>query len=202
MVEGFIMNKILIIPGVGLFENGIPDHHLFKLLKHQFPNYEIEWFNWKHKFIIPSVDGLSYKLARRWFCEIISDFQMVSKYAMDVEIPDADYYIGHSAGSILALLQSRPSIICGSPADTIDHTQEHSTVDYLMNSQPVYNIIHRRDIIAYPFRLPHVENEIIHTFPLSLTNWEPISAHTCYFNNKFICKKIVNKIKEWEQNNI
>ena len=103
------MKKIVIIPGVGLFNDDVPDRYLFRMIEKELPDFEFEWFNWKHVLDVPDTD-LPYDKFREWTCEILLDFQMVVKHALDVDVPQGDYYIGHSAGSILALLQRGPSI--------------------------------------------------------------------------------------------
>ena len=192
------MKKIAIIPGVGLFEDDLPDYSIFDIIKKELPEFEIEWCNWQHNLEIPKID-LSYPTFRKWVCEVLLDYQMVIKNGFDVDIPEADYYIGHSAGSILALLQRGPSIICGSPACLVEDLQGVHASECLMNSQPVFNIIHKRDLLAYPLDFHHVENEIINTGWWKMSNWEPVHAHTCYFNDKKICNMMIDKIKEWEK---
>jgi len=191
------MKKIVIIPGVGLFNDEIPDRYLFKLIEKELPEFEFVWFNWSHHLEVPETE-LSYSTFREWVAEVILDFQMIVKHALDVNVPEGDYYIGHSAGSILALIQPRPSIICGSPAIMVEDLQGVHPTDCMLNSQPVYNLVHTRDLLAYPFPFQHVENEIIKTGWWKLNNWEPVHAHTSYFRDKSICKKIVSKIREWE----
>jgi hypothetical protein len=192
-----VMKKIVIIPGVGIFDDGLPDYELFFLIKKMLPEYECEMFNWSHSFTKPKLD-LGYSFIRKWFCEVLYDFQTVIEFAMDVDVPEADYYIGHSAGSILALMQPRPSIICGSPAALVTNLQGRHSSDLLLNSNPVYNLIHERDVIAYPLELEHVENEIVLTRWWRWNNWEPVSAHLSYLRYKPFCTKIINKIVEWE----
>jgi hypothetical protein len=192
------MKKIVVIPGVGLFGDTIPDRYLFKLIKKELPHFEIEWFNWAHHLEIPQVD-LSYSTMRKWVCEVLLDFQMIVKHALEIDVPEADFYVGHSAGSILALLQPRPSIICGSPAILVEDLQGIHPVDCMLNSQPVYNLIHKRDLLAYPFPFEHVDNQITNTGWWKLSGWEPVSAHISYFRDKKLSKKIVKKIKEWDR---
>jgi len=191
------MKKIVVIPGVGLFNDDRPDHYLFKALEKQLPEFEVEWVNWQHTFKLPDT-GLPYSTFRKWVSEVLLDYQMVIKNGLDVDIPEGDYYIGHSAGSILALLQRSPSIICGSPAALVEDLQGMHPIDCMLNSQPVFNLIHKHDLLAYPFPFCHVENKLVNTKWWKFNNWEPISSHTSYFNDKKICNMIVDKIKEWE----
>jgi len=195
------MKKIVIIPGVGLFHDEVPDRYLFKLIEKELPDYEFDWFNWKHVMEIPKTT-LSYCSMREWVCEVLLDFQMIIKHALNIKVPEADYYIGHSAGSILTLLQNRPSVICGSPAVLVENVQGVDPVDCLLSSDAVYNIIHKRDLLAYSFPMPTVENEIVDTDWWKLSNYEPLSAHTSYFQDEKLCNKIINKIKEWDRDGI
>jgi hypothetical protein len=191
------MKTIVILPGVGIFDNSIPKYQLFKLAKKHLPDFKIVWCNWRHIYTIP--ETTAHGFIRKWFCEVLFDFQMVTKHADMVDIPKADYYIGHSAGTILALIQNRPCIICGSPALLVDEVMGEDALDYLNNSPAVYNIIHTRDIIAYDFPLAHVENEYIDSGWWSIKRWNPISAHLCYLRSKKISMKMINKIKEWDE---
>jgi hypothetical protein len=118
------------------------------------------WYNWKHKLDIPDVN-LPYKDIRHWICEVILDFQTVVKHAFEMEIPEADFYIGHSAGSILALVQNKPSIIFGSPAILVESIQGIDAIRCLLNSKPVLNIIHKKDVLAYPIPIDYVQNYLM-----------------------------------------
>jgi hypothetical protein len=56
--------KITIIPGVGLFNDTIPDRYLFKLIEKELPEYDFTWFNWQHALKIPDTN-LPYKKLRK-----------------------------------------------------------------------------------------------------------------------------------------
>ena len=190
--------KVVILHGVGFFEDKAPDRRLINEIS-KIPDCEMVWYNWKHKLEIPKID-LPYKNIREWICEVILDFQTVVKYAFDMDIPDADYYVGHSAGSVLALIQDKPSIIFGSPAILIDNIQGVNAVDCLLNSQPVLNIVHKKDVLAYPIPLPYFTNTYVDNSWWNMASWNPISAHSVYWDDKAIVNMIVNQLKEWQQN--
>lgn len=191
------MNKIVILHGVGFHGDDAPNNLLISELKKN-PDNEVVWYNWKHYLEIPKID-LPYTLAREWACEVILDFQTVIKHAFDLTIPEADFYIGHSAGSILALIQNRPSIIFGSPAILVDTVQGSNTVDCLLNSPKVLNIIHKRDVLAYPFPFPHVDNQYINNNWWNFMEYNPVSAHTCYWDDKTTVQKILSTLQEWKK---
>ncbi len=196
--ERIIMKKIVIIPGVGLFDDLLPDYLIVKLIKKHFPGWEIEWFNWKHQYCIPNTD-LCFPMIRKWFCEVVYDFETISNYAEMIKVPEADYYIGHSAGSILSLMQNKPAILCGSPARLLDMSLGSYVSRNILNAPKVYNLIHKRDVIAYPLPYIHVQNEIVDTNWWRLSNWEPISAHLSYLKNKSISMKIIEILKQYER---
>jgi hypothetical protein len=187
--------KVVVLHGVGFFKDNPPNKLLLKELK-KIPNSEIVWYNWQHKSDLPSTKGLDYKLIRDFSSEVILDFQTVVKYAYNIPVPDADYYIGHSAGSILALIQPKPCIIFGSPACLVDDIQGVSAVDSLISGYPVLNIIHKKDVLAFPFKFAN--NYIVNTNWWELASWNPVSAHTCYWDDKEIVQKIVSTLKEWD----
>ena len=190
--------KVVILHGVGFFEDKAPNRLLINEIE-KIPDCETVWYNWKHKLDIPTTT-LPYKNIREWICEVILDFQTVVKYAFDMDIPKADFYVGHSAGSILALVQNRPSIIFGSPAILIDSIQGVNAVDCMLNSQPVLNIVHKKDVLAYPIPLPYFNNVYVNSPWWDTSSWNPITAHSSYWDEKPIVKLIVNQLKEWQQN--
>lgn len=188
--------KIVILPGVGFISDEPKDCLLLNEISKKF-ECEIIWHNWQHMLEIPKTN-LPYKEAREWISEVILDFQMVIRHGLEMHLPEGDFYIGHSAGSVLALLQTKPSIIFGSPAILVEEIQSIHPVDCLLNSQPVLNIIHKRDILAYPFPFSHVENYYVETGWWKISNWIPVTAHYSYWNSKKVVKKIIKTIKEWK----
>ena len=186
--------KIVVLHGVGFFTDNPPDHLLLHELN-KLPNCETIWYNWKHNMDIPLMDKLDYSDIRTWICEVILDFQTVVKHAFDVDIPDADIYVGHSAGSILALVQSKPAIIFGSPAILVESVQGIDAADCLVSSQPVLNIVHKKDVLAYP--LPFANNVIVSDPWWKITAWNPVADHSCYWDDKRIVKIITDTITEW-----
>jgi hypothetical protein len=188
--------KITIIPGVGFHTDIMPPNLLIKTLKKTFPEAELTWFNWKHNLSIPDVD-LNHKASRKFISEIILDFQAVVRDTYTFDVPKADYYIGHSGGSIFALLQEENSIIFGSPAIMVESLNNNFSIAKLFTkARKVLNIINTNDIIAYPIPLPNIENWI-------MSSWwaNPLMAHCNYWDNKKVVSKIISQLKVWQSEN-
>lgn len=195
--------KIVILPGVG-FENIPPWTELLLRKLKCLNNCEVEWFDWKHSLNIPSSQiliDLNYTDFRKWVCEVILDFQMVVKHAKDVVIPECDYIIGHSAGSIIALVNNIPSIIFGSPAILVEDILRDKIRDLTVNKK-IYNIVHESDVLAYPIPFNDVENVTYQTSVFNYTHWLPMQAHRSYWNNPQVVKLILNKLIEWQKEKI
>jgi hypothetical protein len=127
------------------------------------------------------------------------DFEYTIQNAYSMNVPTADLYIGHSAGSLIALTRNKPCIIFGSPAaiiNTVDTVNVKSIMEIRAeNSVNVLNILNKNDPIGLPLEYPCVENFYY------CSNWlNPVGAHTDYWSNKTVSKKIVGKIKEWFPN--
>lgn len=183
------MIKVCLLPGVGFQEDEAPSKLLVDNLKKEF---NVTWFNWKNKLPLPSIE-LPHKWLRNFLAESILDFQTAVKHADTIVVPEADIYIGHSAGSIIALCQKKPAIIFGSPAIIVEEVQFKNVIAKLSKAKPVYNIVNRHDPFAYPIPFIHVENYLF-----SSTWWNPIRAHTVYYRSQKISKKII----KWINNNV
>jgi len=200
-----IMRRIVCLPGVGFHFS--KHNNLIKSLEKSFPNAEIEYFDWKHGNIFPELswkDSTYHNIIRRFSAEIMFDYNQAIKYAFQTMVPDADLYIGHSAGSILALAQfNKPCIIFGSPAVISENSWFNDKVNYIINSKveqtgivrPVYNIINKYDILSYPINFDNIEN-----VTYKKHYWNPIAAHLDYWKNPDVIKMVENKIREWDVN--
>jgi hypothetical protein len=144
--------------------------------------------------------NLPYKKARDFFAEVILDFQHVLRYSESMEIPEADIYMGHSAGSIIALHQDKPCITFGSPAMLIESLQfaEYNELEgCLCKDRPVLNVVQTKDIIAYPLNHDDVEDFFFKGCIINPLSYSPLAAHRAYWHDKKVLKKVVKTIKEW-----
>lgn len=198
--------KICLLPGVGFHNESDPPDLLAKL-REEFPKDEIIYYNWKHETVVPDLPfkcNALHKLVRGWLAEVILDFETAVKYADSVNIPDADIYIGHSAGSVIALTRkNKPCIIFGSPAALLKNniyatvlscTESNYLMRVLSDARPILNIINENDVLAYPLQHANVENYFYRKKP-----WM-IGAHMDYWSNSNIKDLIVKQIKKWKSN--
>jgi hypothetical protein len=198
------------MPGVG-FQSNISVYDNFIKKIGNGLGCEAEMFYWKHEWNIPEIK-LPYEDIRRWGCEVILDFQQVVLHAFDMEIPKADYYIGHSAGSILALAQKdSSSIIFGSPAVLVEciHKSKNGMSDFnvsllesIKNHRNILNIIHKYDQLSYYLDLPNVENYVFSGPWYNPNTYNPIHAHGCYWKDEVVSDKIITTIKNWEEQKV
>lgn len=190
--------KIVLIPGVGFHEDLHPYDEFLKRFRDEF-GCDTEIFNWNHEWNMPRDTDLSFMGLRNLVCEVILDFQQIVRHCYDMEVPPADLYIAHSAGSILALLQKNtPCIIFGSPAALVENIKDRYMELYakmIKAQRPILNLINTTDVIAYPLSWANVENYYYKPLipnPLSL-----VTAHTSYWKNKKMVNKMVATIKQW-----
>ena len=197
--------KIVILPGVGFHF----DHTKYDTFaKHigELTDCDSEVFYWKHEWPLPEIK-LPYGYVRSWTYEVILDFQQVVLHS-DMEVPKADFYIGHSAGSVIALAQKEvPCIIFGSPACLIECIQksQNSSSDFnirLMESirskYGILNIINEYDQLAYYLDLPNVENWSYKGSWWKFDTYNPMTAHTSYWENESVANKLASTIKTWK----
>lgn len=197
--------KIVVLPGVGFNSKREKyEGFLFKLQKRYECEGEIHY--WEHDVPLPPIQ-LPYKDLRKWLYEVILDFQQVVKHAFEMKIPEADYYIGHSAGSILALAQKdKPCVIFGSPAILVeclsDMDGDEVSKEFCRmingNGRPVLNIINKYDQLAYYLRKPSMENYLYSGSWMWLNTYNPVSAHEDYWSNSKVIKKIASTLQKWD----
>jgi len=201
--------KIVLLPGVGVQTDTSTYEAFLDNFRVKF-ECEAEVFVWEHGDTYP-VHNLPMRKTREWVVEVMLDFQKVITEAMTTSVPDADLYIGHSAGSILALVQKKPCIIFGSPATIVGSVNEHGArglhcqkLQKAMQpaDRPVLNIINRYDLLAYPLIHPNVENYEYVGSRLNPLSYFPISTHIGYWKSKKVSKKIIKTIDEWKKKNI
>jgi hypothetical protein len=202
--------KIVVMPGVG-FQSASQKYDDFCAYLKNNLNCEAEMFFWKHSWPLPSDITLPCRDTRLWTYEVILDFQQVLNYCFEMKLPEADYYIGHSAGSILALAQENKSCITfGSPAILIEclHESENTRANEMNTSvrlynmiktkRNVYNIINEYDLLAYYIDLPNVENFTYEGPWYNPRTYEPLECHLGYWEDDIVREKIVETIKKWE----
>jgi hypothetical protein len=106
--------KVVVLPGVNVEKDNIHYENFLIKIKNKF-RCQGEVYIWESGWQHPETD-LSYSGLRSFASNVILDFQQVIRHASKAFVPDADIYLGHSAGSIIALAQNKPCIIFGSPA--------------------------------------------------------------------------------------
>jgi hypothetical protein len=195
--------KVVVFPGVGA--DGIRssyEYFLDKITKGL--NCDGEIFVWENGHDHPKIN-LPLKDVRSFVCEVILDFQQVVVHAMEMKVPEADIYIGHSAGSILALAQNKPCVTFGSPAALVEliNTNNGGTTKSFSdiikaNSNNVLNIINKYDVIAYPIKWDNVENYEYTPSWYRPLSYFPVMAHIHYWKSQKAIEKIIKTVKEWK----
>jgi hypothetical protein len=199
--------KIVIIPGVGYQSDNKPIEHLGNRIKKDIDcTYEI--FNWHHTPLNrcgycsykKANDDLAYSDLRDFVTEVILDFEFAVKYGGTISIPFADYYIGHSAGSLFAISQDKPCAMFGSPVALVKYMPKTTTENLFVNSildndKSVLNLVNRYDVVAYPMHEPEVKDVYFDGFCLNPMSYFPLTAHTGYWESSFVAKEIVKHIK-------
>ena len=197
--------KIVFFPGVGFHKNPKRYKDFFIKIQKEV-DCEVEYFQWKHSYSDHSHDdshkyNLPYSGLRSLFSEAILDFQHVLKYSESMKLPEADIYMGHSAGSIIALHQDKPCIVFGSPALLIEDLQfanDELLQRCLCKDRPVLNILNTKDIISYPLDHERVDNFLFKGSLLNPFSYSPISTHKSYWKNKKVIRKVITTLKEWD----
>lgn len=191
--------KIVLLPGVRVYKIATKHQDFLESIINEL-DCDGEIFTWEPGYLHPEYD-LPLKPLRDFTYEIILDFQEAIEKD-DVVVPKADIYIGHSAGSIIALLQRKPTITMASPAPLINLVKDNIRAKKIMetifkdSNAPVLNIINKYDVIACPFDKPNVENYEYTSGPwYNPASYFPLTAHSDYWTNKNVIKKIVEFIK-------
>jgi len=200
--------KIVFLPGVGFNEDICKYEKFLSLLKKNI-DFEFEIVNWKHDYLMDAhenhhiqYDDFGFKKTKSWFSEVVLDFQHVLLNVSDMDIPEADVYMGHSAGSILALANAKNKhcILYGSPVKLIDpKIYENGSFINACNCSgtKVLNFIHKNDIIAYPIEKENVENYYFKSPFYKCSSFNPISAHRSYWSSSEVQNKTIDKLIEW-----
>jgi hypothetical protein len=215
------MKKFVVIPGVGFNKKPHGYNKFISNVSRRLEGWEGSLYLWEHSGIIPKND---YPLSfiRDWVAEVIFDFQYIISQSLEIFVPKADLYIGHSAGSILALTQQKTPCICfGSPAEltyrmnesVLSNTSLYGLYGYeneklkekqtnlssIINTlkkddKKILNIINRYDVLAYPIEFIDCKNIDYSSSVLNPLTYLPVSAHLNYWKSKFVENEVVNFI--------
>lgn len=204
--------KIVIIPGVGYQSDNEPLKYLGNKIKEKYScDYEI--FNWDHTPIkeeleiamlankIKTTNEMSYIELRSFVTEVILDFEYALKYGGIIDVTEADYYIGHSAGSLFAMAQDKPCTIMGSPIALVRYLPKSNNPYNLFvntifdNDKSILNLINKHDVVAYPLNDPEVKNVYFSGNFFNPLAYFPLTAHSSYWKSKFVIDEIVKHLK-------
>ena len=195
--------KVVFIPGVGYQKDNPKFEKFLNKIKEK---EDIEWeiFNWSHPRLSNKIYDQSktqYNTLRNWIGEVILDFQHTLLHVDEIKVPEADVYMGHSAGSIIALTHAKKNcILFGSPLNLVelDNVSENNTIITLKRSATkVVNFVHKKDIIAFPIKTNVLKNIYVNSY-LNIFNYSPIQAHNAYWKSKQVIKECSFILKSWK----
>jgi len=196
--------KIVFIYGVGYHEDVSTYEIFLSNIKKQVKRKDVETsiHIWSHDWSLPVSSKSSFKAIKNFFSEVVLDFQYAIKYAETMDIPEADLYIGHSAGSIIALSQNKPCILMGSPVALVKEIVEHpgdaevGVIEKVFkNCCKILNIVNKYDIVSYEVMDNKVQNDVYSGPCYNPLTYLPITAHSDYFKSKIVVKKIAKFIE-------
>ncbi len=207
--------KIVLLPGVRIYSPK-PKHEAFLKAITTKLGCEGEIFTWEPGYKHPEYN-LPLKSLRDFTYEVILDFQEALTCAMKIQVPKGDVYIGHSAGSIIALVQEKPTVIMASPAALVNNLNIDITRNQGAETQRVIarlnlvfgnpfvsilNIINKYDVLACP--LCPLDNGIVENYEYTglwyrLNTYNSLAAHSDYWTNTKVINKIIETIQKWTQ---
>jgi len=177
------MSKICIVHGVGYTSQAeVEASHIAAFAKEfacRTGVMSVELFPWKHPGEAPADPrgGWLFTYLRKGLSTIIMDYTHVLYNLDDItkKLPQADMYIGHSAGGIIVSVKTdKPQVTMGCPLQLIENVRLCS------NGANVLNLMHAKDPVAAP--ITGAENVIV-THPLFAGMLDPFSAHTSYWKS-------------------
>lgn len=204
--------KIVVISGVGYQNNDDSIKCLMGKIQKEV-NCEYEAFKWNNpslratmqasttELLFNKMSDVAYELLRRFVTEVIMDFEFALKYGGIVDVPEADYYIGHSAGTLFTMAQDKPSAMMGSPValvkylPTVANSENLFINSILDNDKSILNLINKYDVIAYPVNEPEVQNVYFSGSKINPMSYFPLTAHTGYWESNFVASQIAKHIK-------
>jgi hypothetical protein len=197
--------KIVLLPGVRIYEPK-PKHEYFLKTITTKLGCEGEIFTWEPGYIHPEYN-LPLKTVRDFVYEVILDFQGAITCAIETVVPSADFYIGHSAGSIVALLQQKPTVVMASPAplvnlikrNKINNKRANDLADLMLRDpyMPILNIVNKYDVLACLFDKSNIEDYQYTGKWFNPLSYFPVTAHSDYWTNIEVINKIVQTIQKW-----
>ena len=200
--------KIVLLPGVRVYKPE-PNHENFLKAVMKKTGCDGEIFTWEPGYKHPEYD-LPLKTLRDFTYEVILDFQEAVTRATEIVVPVGDIYIGHSAGSIIALVRQKPTVTMASPAPLIElvnkNTANNQKAIDLLNlilrnpNIPILNMMNRYDVLACPFDKPNVENYQYTGSWYNPNAYNPLFAHSDYWTNSKVINKVSDTINNWTKN--
>ena len=175
--------RICVLPGVGFNSNTITYQRFASRLGKNL-GCEALVHPWKHSWQVPVERDMTLDSWRQWLSEVILDVRQVISNPQAILLPEADLYIGHSAGGALAWESGIDCVLMGSPLALLEPFTEPRRF------QNVLNIAHTHDIIAHTLQRGG-ENFLIK--PRDLMQLSPIQAHSSYWNDS----RVEGKITQW-----
>jgi len=151
-------------------------------------------YRWQHPGTFPPdprKTKLMFGTLRDFTWEVIMDFAYAIR-EFDTHaglLPQADFYIGHSAGGVLAMARpTKPCAIMGCPLQLLEPIKPMLALR--ATTANVLNILHARDPIASPMlggTNMYYDNNSCYEYV------NPIAAHTQYWHSR----TPVNMIVDW-----
>jgi hypothetical protein len=116
------------------------------------------------------------------------DYTYVVKHlkALTEQLPQADMYVGYSAGSIIVSAAEVPKVLVACPLTLVRQVS-------LLRTEDVLNIMHYRDPVAAP--VPGAENVVVKDW----SAWRflnPLAAHMQCMNNADVLKHTIRWYKK------
>jgi hypothetical protein len=157
---------------------------------------------WYHNSPLPDQPSTGWAMAslRNLTAEIILDFtRSIQDFTNHTNnLPEADMYVGHSAGSIIICgdkNEGKPKVLMGSPMQLV--FQETSSKDVkavrsLLRIGPkTLNLVCQQDVVALNLNMDRVKNFV---FPVTffdvLGRCIPLIAHTKYWDSQLCAQEI------------
>lgn len=129
--------------------------------------------------------------------EIILDFvrSVIDFKAHSAALPEADMYVGHSAGSIIICDNSKPKVLMGSPLRLIfaEATIRSAMIGAIPRVGPkTLNIVCKQDAVASKVEMKGVEDLVISVPAYDLVSRTiPLMGHMSYWGNRSCADEIV-----------
>ena len=192
--------RIAVVHGVGLDFSRSAEFQLFCDKLAEKTGAEVVKVTWNHNGTLPSDErkGPVFSVVRNFVHDILMDAAQaviqLNQGTAPVQIPDADMYIGHSAGAIMVgTMKAGPRVLMGSPLQLLQNLNTPRL--QTMAATEILNIMHTGDPLAA--RLNGAENVILDA-PFSLHKYGPqryIYEHCSYWVDSQVVELCVNRFK-------